>query len=91
MNHDHGQDNNSSNSIMKFVFIGFLLVAGFFLITEHRAHLFGILPFLLLAACPLMHIFGHRHGGHGGHGGKGSKPKQEVSNKKPEPPEHQHH
>ena len=71
MNHDHDQENNSSNSIMKFVFIGFLLVAGFFLITEHRAHLFGILPFLLLAACPLMHFFHHRHGGHGG-GNKGS-------------------
>ncbi len=67
MNHDHGQDHNSSNSIMKFIFIGFLLIAGFFLITEHRAHLFGILPFLLLAACPLMHLFGHhRHGRHGG-------------------------
>ena len=41
MNHDHGQDNNSSNSIMKFVFIGFLLIAAYFLITEHKAHLSG--------------------------------------------------
>ena len=91
MNHDHSQDNNSSNSIMKFVFIGFLLVAGFFLITEHRAHLFGILPFLLLAACPFMHFFGHRHGGHGQHGEKESKPEQVGSGKKPGPQEHQHH
>ena len=75
MNHDHGQDNHSSNSIMKFVFIGFLLVAGFFLITEHRAHLFGILPFLLLAACPLMHFFGHRHGGGNKDSGKNSSGK----------------
>ena len=65
MNHDH-EDNDSSNSIMKFIFIGFLLVAGFFLITEHRAHLYGILPFLFLAACPLMHFFGHRHHRNGG-------------------------
>ena len=78
MNHDHGQDNNSSKSIMKYIFIGFLLVAGFFLITEHRAHLFGILPFLLLAACPLMHFFGHgrhRHGGGNKNSGKNSSGK----------------
>lgn len=47
--------------------VGFLIVAGFFLVTEHRAHLFGILPFLLLLACPLLHYF--MHGSHGGHGG----------------------
>ena len=92
MNHDHGQDNNSSNSIMKFVFIGFLLIAAYFLITEHKAHLSGWLSaywiWLLLLACPLMHFFGHRHHRHGGHGGKESKPKQEVISKKPEPPEH---
>ena len=43
------------------------LVGGFFLITEHRAHLFGALPYLFLLACPLMHVFmhhGHQHGGH---------------------------
>lgn len=51
------------------VFVGFALVALFFLVTEHRAHLFGWLPFLLLAACPLMHLF---HGGHEGHGGHGA-------------------
>ena len=46
--------------------VGFLLIAGFFLQTEHRAHLFGILPFLLiLLACPLLHYFMHR--GHGSH------------------------
>jgi hypothetical protein len=29
---------------------------------------FGALPFLLLAACPLMHLFMHHgHGGQGGH------------------------
>ncbi len=36
---------------------GFLLVAGFYLATEHTAHLFGALPFLLILACPLMHLF----------------------------------
>jgi uncharacterized membrane protein len=45
---------------------GFLIVAGFFLLTEHTAHVFGVLPWLLILACPLMHIFMH-HGHHGGH------------------------
>lgn len=48
------------------VLLGFLAVAAFFLLTEHTAHVFGALPWLLLAACPLMHLF--MHGGHGGHG-----------------------
>jgi hypothetical protein len=44
----------------------FLVLAGlgaFFLISEHRAHALGLLPYLLLLACPLMHLF--MHGGHG--------------------------
>ena len=48
------------------VALGFLGVAGYFLITEHAAHLFGALPWLLLAACPLMHLF-MRHGHRSGH------------------------
>ena len=32
-----------------WLFAGFALVALFFLLAEHRAHLFGWLPFLLLA------------------------------------------
>ncbi|MFZ5697960.1 MAG: DUF2933 domain-containing protein [Pseudomonadota bacterium] len=55
-----------------WVFWGFLAIAAFFLLTEHRAHVFGLLPFLLLLACPLMHIFMHR--GHGGpHHQRGDK------------------
>jgi hypothetical protein len=42
-------------------------VGGFYLVTEHRAHLYGILPYLFLLACPLMHVFMHRGHGHGGH------------------------
>jgi hypothetical protein len=50
-----------------WIFTGFALIALFFLVTEHRAHLYGWLPYLLIAACPLMHLF-HGHGGHGRHG-----------------------
>jgi hypothetical protein len=48
----------------RWIFAGFLGVAGFFFFTEHRAHLMGALPFVLLALCPLMHLLHgrHRHG-----------------------------
>ncbi len=58
-----------------WVLLGFLAIMGFFLITEHRAHLFGVLPFLLLLLCPLLHFLMHRehrenHGDHQqNHGG----------------------
>lgn len=48
------------------VLLAFVAIAAFFLWTEHRAHVLGALPWLLLAACPLLHLFMHR-GGHGGH------------------------
>ena len=48
-------------------FLVFGAIAAYFLLSEHRAHFIGALPFLLLLACPLMHIFMHH-----GHGGKGS-------------------
>jgi len=50
------------------VLLAFLAVGGFFLVTEHTAHVFGFLPYLLLLLCPLLHLFhGRRGGGHGGH------------------------
>lgn len=70
-----------------WVFVGFALVALFFLLTEHRAHLYGWLPYLLLAACPLMHLF-HGHGGHGGHGSRGTdqEPRRRDETQEPNPP-----
>ena len=50
------------------VFLAFLAIAGFFIVTEHTAHFFGVLPYLLLLLCPLLHLFMHR--GHGEHGGQ---------------------
>lgn len=37
-----------------------------YLLTEHTSHVLALLPFGIILACPLMHIF--MHGGHGGHG-----------------------
>ena len=45
-------------------FCGFLVIALFFLWQEHRAHLFGALPWLLLLLCPALHFFMHRGEGH---------------------------
>ena len=79
MEHEHpsrGTDPLKSNA--KWVLLGFLAIAGFFLLTEHRAHVLGFLPFLLLLACPLMHIFMHRgHGHHQGHSGEQRNPERE--------------
>ena len=41
----------------------FLVVAFFFMWQEHQAHLLGALPWLLLLACPLMHLLMHRRHG----------------------------
>jgi len=46
------------------VLIGFAAIAGFFLLSEHRAHALEWLPWLLLLACPLLHLF--MHNGHDG-------------------------
>jgi hypothetical protein len=42
------------------------LIAGFYLLREHWSHVAGNWIYLLLMACPLMHLF-HGHGGHGNH------------------------
>lgn len=70
-------------SRLNIALCGFLLIIGFFLLTEHWAHVYGYLPYLLLLACPLLHIFGH--GGHGGHGNhEDETPKKSSSS-------HHHH
>lgn len=52
------------------VLVAFLAIAGFFIVSEHRAHAFGVLPYVLLFLSPLLHLFLHgRHGAHGGHRG----------------------
>ena len=54
-------------------FFGFCAIAGVFLFYEHTAHVLGALPFLLLLACPLMHLFMH-HGHHDHHGSPDARP-----------------
>jgi hypothetical protein len=65
--HDHDVRAEGSfwTSRAFLVCAGLLLIVGFLLWTEHLAHALGYLPFLLILACPLAHMF--MHGGHGGH------------------------
>lgn len=65
---DHGSPQTPFwRSRAALIALVFLAAGAFLLLSEHRAHALGYLPFLLLLACPLMHVF--MHGGHGGHGG----------------------
>ena len=49
----------------------FLAIAVFFLWEEHRAHILGVVPYVLLLLCPIIHLFMHR--GHNDHGGAHSR------------------
>jgi hypothetical protein len=49
--------------------IGFALVGAFYVMREHWGHALGALPYVLILACPLMHLFMHR-----GHHRDGSGP-----------------
>jgi len=76
MNHHHSDPEHQGSSPSFWgrpagkAWITVALVAGFYLLREHWGHLLGLWPYLLLAACPLMHLM-HGHGGHG-HGRHGA-------------------
>lgn len=57
--------NNSTYSGQRIAFILIIIVGGFFLWTEHSAHILGALPYIILLLCPIIHLFMHK-----GHGGK---------------------
>jgi hypothetical protein len=96
---DHGTHDRSNGSrwTARLVFIAFAGAAAYFLITEHRAHLSGILPWALLLTFPLLHIFMHRGHSHGGHGDRGGYENSERSSgetgsnaQQPGPDAHRH-
>ena len=49
-----------------------VLIVAFYLLREHWGHVSGLWPYLLLLACPVMHLF-HGHGAHGHHATPGRR------------------
>ena len=89
MNHHHSQSEVHPKAFWGSRYsVGLIVlsaIALYFLLTEHRAHFFSALPFLLLLACPLMHIFMHHgHGDHAGHGA--GEDQSDSSTRAAEPP-----
>jgi hypothetical protein len=52
-----------------------LAALGAYLLWTHTGHVAYALPYLLLLVCPLMHLFGHRHGRHAGRDHSSEVPK----------------
>ena len=91
-NHDHSDEQSSEKaglltSRSGLVLLGFLVIAGALLLSEHRAHVLGASVWLLLLACPLLHMF--MHGGHGGHGSSDEKDSRSTEPDR-RPSAHQH-
>ena len=86
MSHQPQEHNSAPNFGSTRYAIGLLVIGGvasYFLLTEHLAHVIGVLPYLLLLACPLMHIF--MHGGHGHHHHQQKNPDTSDNKKSREP------
>ena len=69
--HDHSTARDESPgsflpSHAGLVLVGFIVLAGASLLTEHRAHVLGSWLWLLPLSCLVMHLF--MHGGHAGRG-----------------------
>lgn len=82
--HDHDDSGNGQSWLFSRTGIATIVavsVLGFLVYEGHGAHLLGLLPYLLILSCPLMHIF--MHGGHGGHGHHHGD--EEDTTRKPEP------
>lgn len=71
MNYTHQAESNKISLFSKrtwwIIFVVGLVGLGS-LFKNHTTHILSILPYLILLACPLMHIF--MHGSHGGHNHK---------------------
>lgn len=76
--------NGISTRALTLAALSLATIVVFLLLKEHWGHVLGFLPYAILLACPLMHLF-HGHGGHGhsdearksdhaGHDGSAKKP-----------------
>lgn len=74
MNTEHNHSGNTSSTpqarpelAWKGAAIMVAVIVGFYVLREHWEHVLGYLPYLLLLACPLMHLFMHHGHGQGQH------------------------
>jgi len=58
-----GERSCFSNSRIGVILIALAGAALVYVALEHRARLLELMPYLVVLACPLIHLFGH--GGHG--------------------------
>ena len=80
MTHSHDHNNESwLFSRTGIATVAVVSVLGFLIYTGHSAHLLGLAPYLLILACPLMHIF--MHGGHH-HGNESDDDEQSTGHSK---------
>ncbi len=76
---DMKRSSSSLGRPLKTALLMVTLVGGFYLLREHWDHVAGNWIYLLLLACPLMHLL-HGHGGqgrHGRYGGQSAGPRNE--------------
>ena len=79
--HEHYVDMNQTHDSWlnrhRWISYGALAVIAYYLLTEHLQHVIAYLPFLILAACPIMHIFMHH--GHNRHDDHGNQEQEKKS------------
>lgn len=91
MTHEKNREGDLSNWLFSRTGIATAVavaILGFLIYTGHSAHLLGALPWLLILACPLMHIF--MHGGHGAHGRESKEAPDADLKQSGEPHFHKH-
>ena len=69
--HNRNLTPSTTSRVHSAVFIGLVVIAAFFLIIEHWAHIWANTSYLLFALFILLHFV--MHGSHGGHGGHDNK------------------
>ncbi|WP_313055956.1 DUF2933 domain-containing protein [Pseudomonas lopnurensis] len=62
----HGSQEPFWRSRTRVVLLMLAVIGLFYVVREHFDHAVQALPYLILLLCPLLHLFGHKHGGHDG-------------------------
>lgn len=82
MNPDHATGAPNWSRVNQWLLWLGLAAAVAWLAIRHGTHLVELLPFLLILACPLMHLFGHGHGhGHGKSGKSDARNEEDAGAK----------